>query len=409
MILTAREVEDLIETGRDGELREVDVVTTGTMGLMSGTYALLSFPMSPPGVYRRFVKGWMNAIPLNIGPCPNEGLGMVDGMVFGTSRSASDPRYGGSHLFRDLVEGNDVDVEVISDRERTVSRTITLEDMPTAKLMSSRNLFRNYSAFINPASVELSSIFNALPFPPDHQGLTFSGCGHLNPLQNDPQFRYIGVGTRLLFNGGEGYVMGTGTRSTPNRPNLMTMADMRGMDPALMGGFQTAEGPECIVTYAVPIPILDDEMLKNVITLDERIPLPVVDVRDRCKVADITYGEVWGHDEVITVDREACIHCSKCKAQQACPTAAIICTEEGPSRDPGRCFNCGICVHVCPQECFRASLGTVQLDIGGFPRSVPIIGRCSNREGALRSMEDLKRRMLDGNFPLGPKVADIRP
>jgi hypothetical protein len=40
---------------------------------------------------------------------------------------------------------------------------------------------------------------------------------------------------------------------------------------------------------------------------------------------------------------------------------------------------------------------------------VPIVGRGSNREGALRSMEDLKNRILDGRFPLTQKVADIRP
>ena len=54
-------------------------------------------------------------------------------------------------------------------------------------------------------------------------------------------------------------------------------------------------------------------------------------------------------------------------------------------------------------------MGEIQLNIGGIIRTVPIVGRGSNREGALRSMEDLKERILDRRFPLTQKVADIRP
>jgi putative methanogenesis marker 16 metalloprotein len=409
VILTAREVELLIAEGREGEVKEVDVVTTGTMGLMSGTYALLSFPIARAGVHRRFIKGSINGIPINIGPCPNENLGLVDCMVFGTSRSLDNPRYGGGHLFRDLVEGKEVRVEALSDRDEAVETSIAIESMPTARLMSSRNLFRNYRAFVNPSSEEVRSIFHCMPFPPDYGGLNFSGCGHLNPIQNDPQLRCIGIGTRLLFNGGDGFVTGAGTRSSPDSPNLMTVADMKGMDPSLMGGFQTGEGPECIASYAVPIPILDDSILGQVTTMDDRIPLSVVDVRDRRKLAETDYDKAWGHDEVIAVEKDGCMKCPECKAMMACPTDAIVSDGEGPVRDPSRCFNCGACLINCRQGCFRASMGEVRLDIGGMLRTVPIVGRGSNREGALRSMDDLKKRILDGSFPLTRKVADIRP
>jgi putative methanogenesis marker 16 metalloprotein len=248
-----------------------------------------------------------------------------------------------------------------------------------------------------------------MPFPPDYGGLNFSGCGHLNPLQNDPQLRCIGIGTRLLFNGGDGFVTGSGTRSSPDSPNLMTVADLKGMDPALMGGFQTGEGPECIASYAVPIPILDDSVLEQVMIMDDRIPLSVVDVRDRSKLAVTDYGKAWGHDEVMTVEKDGCGNCPQCRAMLACPADAIVSDGEGPVRDPSRCFNCGACLVNCRQECFRSEMGAIRLDIGGMQRTVPIVGRGSNREGALRTMEDLKKRILDGRFPLTRKVADIRP
>jgi putative methanogenesis marker 16 metalloprotein len=275
--------------------------------------------------------------------------------------------------------------------------------------MSSRHLFRNYRAFVNPSNKEVRSIFHCMPFPPDYGGLNFSGCGHFNPVQNDPQLRCIGIGTRLLFNGGEGFVTGSGTRSSPESPNLMTVAEMKGMDPTLMGGFQTAEGPECIASYAVPIPILDDSILEQVTTMDDRISLSVVDVRDRSRLAETNYGEAWGHDEVIAVEMDKCIKCSECRAKLACPTEAIVSDGEGPVRDPSRCFNCGACLITCRQGCFKASMGAIHLDINGTVRTVPIVGRGSNREGALRSMDDLKKRVLDGEFPLTKKVADIRP
>lgn len=200
-VMTAAEVERLVSDGREQEVKEVDVVTTGTMGLMSGTYAVLSFPITRPGEHRRFVRGSINGVPLLIGPCPNEGLGVIDAMVFGTAKSAARPDYGAGHLFRELAERKAVEVEATSEEGRTVRSTVTLDDMGTALLMSTRNLFRNYRALVNPSDVAIPSIFHSRPFPPRFTGLTFSGCGHLSPLQNDPGLRTIGVGTKLLFNG----------------------------------------------------------------------------------------------------------------------------------------------------------------------------------------------------------------
>ncbi|MHA1607417.1 MAG: homocysteine biosynthesis protein [Candidatus Freyarchaeota archaeon] len=40
---------------------------------------------------------------------------------------------------------------------------------------------------------------------------TVSGSGEVNPLENDPLLRTIGVGARVLINGAIGYVVGEGT------------------------------------------------------------------------------------------------------------------------------------------------------------------------------------------------------
>ncbi len=55
-----------------------DVVTTATRAVMSGTYAVLSFPVAGPGSFLRAKKVWMNGIAAHVGPCPNEKLGILD-------------------------------------------------------------------------------------------------------------------------------------------------------------------------------------------------------------------------------------------------------------------------------------------------------------------------------------------
>jgi putative methanogenesis marker 16 metalloprotein len=410
VVLTADEVARLAADGQENEVAEVDVVTTGTMGLMSGTYALLSFPVAPRGAHRRFVRGSINGVPMFVGPCPNEGLGVIDAMVYGTARSGTRASYGAGHLFQDLAARHAVEVEAVTEEGTMVSTTVTLEDMPTAKLMSTRNAFRNYRAIVNPSDQPVPSIFHSRPFPRRLAGLTFSGCGHLSPLQNDPQLRAVGIGTKLLFNGGEGFVIGAGTRSSASDPNLMTIADIRTMDPTLMGGFMTGAGPECICSYAVPIPVLDEHLLKSVLTRDADIPMPVADVRDRSTIASADYGQVWpGPDGGPTMRSVGCLECGSCSALAACPTGAIGRGLEGPVVDDTRCFNCGTCLTSCRGGCFTADLGSVRIEVDGVLRDVPIVCRQSNRQAAERTAGNLKERILEGTFTITGKVADIRP
>jgi putative methanogenesis marker 16 metalloprotein len=409
-VLTAREVRQLLDSGNQKEVKEVDVVTTGTMGLMSGTYAILSFQICKPGIHRRFDKGTINGVPVHFGPAPNESLGIIDVFVFGTQESEENPNYGGSFLFRDLVEGKEVSVEAISNKGRIVETKLTIEQMGTAKLLSARNCFRNYRAMVNPGNEEYASIFSNLPFLPNYGGLTFSGCGHLSPLQNDPMLVSVGIGTGLLFNGNEGYVFSAGTRCSPKYPNLMTSADMKGMDPTLMGGFRTGDGIEVLTTYAIPIPILDESILKSVMSKDEDIPLSVADVRDRHKIGQTTYGDAWnGHDEIVTVERGPCIECEVCDAEGVCPTFAIRREQFRPIIDRSRCVNCGACVRACEQGAFQGNIGDAHVTIEGRKMVIPIVCRNSNREGAIKTMNDLKRRILEGSFQLRGKSANIKP
>ena len=134
VVMTAEEVSRLVQAGEASRLSEVDVVTTATRAVMSGTYAVLSFPVAVPGSFLRARRAWINGIEVQVGPCPNENLGILDLMVFGTAHSRSRPNYGGGHLFRDLVEGKNALVEVETDCGRYIRAEVGLEEMPFARL-----------------------------------------------------------------------------------------------------------------------------------------------------------------------------------------------------------------------------------------------------------------------------------
>lgn len=402
VVLTAQEVRERVEREGDIEDTDVDVVTCATRAVMSGTYASLSFRVADPHEFVRAKKVFMNGVPAHVGPCPNERLGVVDLMVFGTAHS-DDPNYGGGHLFRELVEGRDIMVRVETSSGWTSSTTVCLEDIPHARMFATRHTFKNYSAFVNPTSRPVSSIFHAVGFNPDLGGATFSGCGQLNPLENDPELDSIGVGTRVLMNGAEGYVIGTGTRSKPGKPNLAGYADMHDMNPEYLGGFNTPEGPECIASWAIPIPITNQRILESITRLDRDLKLPIINVDTRTDYGEANYGDVWTDvDLEVEYSPDACKGCSECVVQESCPLDAVSIDNGLATLDRSRCFNCGLCTTLC--EAFYAELGSIQCD----DTTVPVVLRQSDRARALQLAEDLRDRILQGSFKLSGMIDRIQ-
>jgi len=407
VVLTADELCNRVRRGDTIDFLEVDVVTAATSAIMSGTYAVLSFKVTEPDVFVKANQVWINGVPAHPGPCPNERIGLLDLIVLGTSASKNDPNYGGGHLFRELMEGNEVSVEVETNDGTVFTTTTTIKKIPLAMLHATRNAFRNYVAFVNPGSESIDSIFHAESFQGDLKELTFCGCGELNPLEKDPDMKTIGVGSRVLINGAQGYVTGPGTRSSKDKPNLAGFADMHGMDPAYMGGFNTANGPDIITTWAVAIPVLDADILRNVLKTDDQIPLNVVDVRNRVPIYEITYGDVWKPgDCAVTFSIEKCLRCEICLVAATCPVGAVT-SDSGKSAlfDSQRCFNCGLCVSKCEGSAFLADLGNVPY--ADENKTIPISLRNSNRPNAIKAARQLKEKILDRSFTLNSPVERI--
>jgi len=408
VVLTAAEISERVRAGKEIKLEDVDVVTTATRGIMSGTYAVLSFKVSEPDSFVRASRVLLNGVPAVVGPCPNERLGVLDLIVLGTAHSESDPLYGGGHLFREMVEGKVITVDVTTSEGNRFTVETLLSEIPFARLYATRHAFKNYRAFVNPGKESIKTIFHALPFEGEYREMTFCGCGELNPIENDPKLETIGIGTRMLLNGAEGFVTGPGTRSTPDNPNLTGFADMHDMQPEYMGGFATSAGPEIINTWAVPIPVLHEEMLRNILKLDREIPLKLVDLAGRIPLCEITYGDVWDNADLnIKYEPGKCINCKECRVLEACPMGAVSKGENGAEHSTELCFNCGLCISRCRGEAFSANLGSVKCTTGGCLRDIKVTLRQSDRARALRAAEELKEKVLTGRFRINEPVEKI--
>ncbi|MBP2146925.1 putative methanogenesis marker 16 metalloprotein [Methanofollis sp. W23] len=391
VVLTAPEFKRRVRDGDHPAPEEVDVVTCGTCGVMSGTAALLSVQAAPPGTFGRAEAARLNGVPAYPGPCPNERLGLVDMIVYGTAHVGT--RYGGGHLFADLAAGKEVHLEVEAGG-RTYEADFTLDDCDTARLFTTRSAFRNYTAFVNRAVGAEKTIFSVTGLKGPCAEASISGCGEISPLENDPDLRVFGPGARVLVNGAPGMVMGEGTRSTPEKPNLSVFAGMKGMDPCTCGGFVTAAGPECITSIAAPIPVLDQASIDALSVLDEEVVLPVADITDRRPFARATYAEVWqGTDHEVTYRPAACLSCEPCTAAGICPTGAFM---TGKGIDPCLCASCGACAMACTGRAVHADLGAIHPD----GMTVPITMRQSDRKKAEELCVRLKDALLEGSFEL---------
>lgn len=399
VVCTASEFCDMVRA--DEDTRDVDVITSGTMGIMSGTYATLSFKATEPNVFETAQAVWLNDVPALVGPCPNERLGWLDLMVFGTAESRSDHKYGGGHLFRDIIKRKNIEFEILTDPEQRLGGQITLDEMQFATLSATRNVFRNYSAFVNPNEGCVKSIFSVTCLEGPFKEASFCGCGEINPLEKDPKFETIGIGTRALFNGAIGYITGEGTRSSVQRPNLSGYAQLNGMDPRYVGGFNTSAGPDVVCSWAIPIPMTSQRVLESAKRTDDDIPLPIVDVNGRQTIGYARYSDVWKkRRSAITYRREACLACERCHVEDSCPTGAFK-TSDGINQQ--ECMRCGTCLVVCPSGAFGGDLGSIPLN----DVQIPVTLRQSDRRNAERLMRDLKTRIERGEFILSSPVDKI--
>ena len=295
VVATAEEIIDIVnEKGAVAAAKAVDVVTTGTFAPMCSSGVFINFQQSVPTI--KASKVWFNNVPAY------GGLAAVDCFLGATEPCEEDPlnkvwpgefNYGGGHVIQDLVAGRTVHLRATGYGtscypNRELERELTLQDLPQATLCNPRNGYQNYNCAINLTNKTIYTYLGTLK--PKAGNANYSTSGQLSPLFNDPYYKTIGLGTRIFLGGGIGYVTWHGTQHKPTAQRskngipmtpagtLWVMGDLKQMSPDwLVGVSMLGYGVSLAVGLGVPIPILNEEIVKYTAVSDAEIFAPVVD------------------------------------------------------------------------------------------------------------------------------------
>jgi len=155
-------------------------------------------------------------------------------------------------------------------------------------MVNPRNCYQNYNVAINDSDRTIYTYLGVLE--PGRKNATYCSAGQLSPLLNDPYYETIGVGTRVWLAGAHGHVYAEGTQHagggerTPNgvpkegAGTLALTGDMKQMRPEFVRGVSLrGYGVSLALGVGVPIPILNEEILKRTCVRDRDILAPVVD------------------------------------------------------------------------------------------------------------------------------------
>jgi len=297
VIVTAEEVIDWVDKkGVKKAAQEIDVVTTGTFGPMCSSGAYFNIGHSKPRIKLGGGTCNLNDVPAYCG------FAAVDIYLGATAIPDDDPRnkvfpgefkYGGAHVINELVAGKDVRLEATAYGtdcypRKKLETLINIKDLNEAVLFNIRNSYQNYNVAVNPSDKVIYTYMGVLK--PNLGNANYCSAGQLSPLLKDPHYKTIGIGTKIFLGGGIGYVAWQGTQHNPTvkrkdngvpqapAGTIAVIGDLKQMKPEwLTSTSMLGYGVTLTVGIGVPIPILDEEILKYAAIKDEEIYAQVVD------------------------------------------------------------------------------------------------------------------------------------
>ena len=298
VVVTAEEIIDIVEQeGTRKAAQQVDVVTTGTFGPMCSSGVLINIGHSAPRI--KIHQAWLNDIPAYAG------LAAVDLYLGATALPEHDPLntyypgeflYGGGHVIQELVGGKDIRLKAIGYGtdcypRKQLETWVNIKNLNEAILLNPRNAYQNYNVAVNLSDKTIYTYMGILK--PNLGNATYCSAGQLSPLLNDPYYRTVGIGTRIFLGGGVGYVCWHGTQHNPSVPRgengvvktgagtLAVIGDLKQMSPKwLVGVSMLGYGASLMVGLGIPIPILNEQIVRFTAVKDEEIWAPIVDYSD---------------------------------------------------------------------------------------------------------------------------------
>ena len=303
-VLTAPEAKALIrEKSVKYFVNNVDVVTCATFEMNTNAMLYLNFGQTDPLIY--FSEVYIN----NVFAYP---LGPTDVGLSCVAFSKDNPEYGGAHVLEDLVKGKDVflkttgrNLEVFPNKE--FQSWFKLKNLNQGKLLLNQVINQNSIVATNSGDKDINSNMGTLIGHLENS--TFNSSSYLNPLINDPFCKTIGIGTKVWVAGNIGYIIGHGSNHNPvqkrnefNIPvgpaiTLAVVVDIDGMQSKwIRGGYLQSFGPVLYAGVGVPIPVLDEEIARQIEISDDKIHSTIVDFsiprRTKPTFGQCTYTEL---------------------------------------------------------------------------------------------------------------------
>jgi len=304
VVVTAEEILGIIDDiGIEEATKKVDVVTTATFGPMCSSGAFINFGHASPAIRMEHVM--LNQVEAYAG------LAAVDAYIGATQESVDKGyEYGGAHVICDLIDGKSVHLKARAKGtdcypRKEIDTYITLDDVNEAYIYNPRNCYQNYNAAINTSSKRLYTYMGVLS--PNKGNITYSTAGELSPLLNDPLYRTIGIGTRIFLGGTTGYVSWMGTQFKSGAPRgendvpltpagtLALSGDLKAMSTEyIMPAVFERYGTSMFVGVGIPIPVLDEDVMRHLNIRNKDITTNVIDYSDpeHGSIKTVTYDEL---------------------------------------------------------------------------------------------------------------------
>ena len=297
VVVTAEEMIQIVnDRGAAAAAEKVDVVTTATFGPMCSSGVYLNVGHTKPKIKLGGGRATLNGVEAYTG------FAAVDICIGATALSEEDPKnkvfpgefkYGGGHVIEDLVKGKDLKLKATAYGTdcypaKKLRTLLNLRDVNEAIFFNPRNLYQNYNVAVNLSGKTIYTYMGTLI--PNLGNANYCSAGQLSPLLNDPFYKTIGIGTKILLGGGIGYITWHGTQHNPGvkrteggvplspAGTVSVIGDLKQMSPKWIKGvsFQ-GFGVSLAVGIGVPIPVLNQEIAKYTAVSDSEIFTNIVD------------------------------------------------------------------------------------------------------------------------------------
>lgn len=307
VVVTAEEMVEIVKNeGAKKAAQKVDVVTTGTFGPMCSSGAFLNFGHTNPPM--KFFEVYLNEV------VAYGGLAACD-VYIGATQPSEDRgiEYGGAHVIEDLIAGKPIRLAAYNKWPTDcypgteIEAFITKDTINEAYLYNPRNAYQNYAAATNSSNRTLKTYMGILL--PNFGNVTYSTAAQLSPLLKDPEYRTIGIGTRIFLGGTVGYIVWQGTQHNPTRKRdengvpvgpagtLALIGNLKEMSTRyIRAATYTGYGCSLFVGVGIPIPVLDEDVAHKAGLSDSELKTIILDYavpsNSRPIIKEVTYAEL---------------------------------------------------------------------------------------------------------------------